>query len=42
MKYIEMKSKSGKTPRALGLLTGANFNLKKYNKKMRLIKRLQA
>ena len=35
MKYIETKSKSGKSPKALGVLTGANFDLKKYNKKIR-------
>ncbi len=38
MKYIEMKNKNGKTPKALGLLTGANFNLKKNNRDKRMIK----
>ena len=37
MKHIETKSKSGKSPKALGILTGVNFNLKKHNKKMRLM-----
>ena len=32
-----MKKKSGKTPKPLGISTGANFNLKKHNKKMRLM-----
>lgn len=32
-----MKKKNTKTPKKLGILTGANFNLKKHNKKMRLI-----
>jgi hypothetical protein len=38
MKYIEMKNKNGKSLKALGILTGAKFDLKKHNKKMRLIK----
>jgi len=38
MKYIEMKNKNGKSPKALGILTGAKFDLKKHNKRMRLIK----
>lgn len=38
MKFIQMKSKSGKTKKALGILTGVSFDLKKHNKKMRLIK----
>ncbi len=37
MKYIETKSKSGKSPKALGMLTGVNLNLKKHNKRLRLI-----
>ena len=32
MKYIEMKNKNGKSPKALGILTGARFNLKKINR----------
>lgn len=35
MKYINTKSKSGKSPKALGILTGANFNLKKNNRDKR-------
>ncbi len=35
MEYIETKSKSGKSPKALGMLTGANFNLKRLNKAKR-------
>tara|TARA_R110000787_G_scaffold167889_2_gene280856 strand:- start:5340 stop:5471 length:132 start_codon:yes stop_codon:yes gene_type:complete len=35
MKYTETKSKSGKSPKALGLLTGANFNIKKLNRDKR-------
>ena len=36
MKYIETKSKNGKSPKALGILTGASFNLKKNNRDSRL------
>ena len=35
MKHIETKSKSGKSPKELGILTGANFSLKKNNRDAR-------
>ena len=35
MKYTEMKNKNGKSPKALGILTGANFNVKKLNRDKR-------
>jgi len=40
MKYIEMKNKNGKSPKALGLLTGASFNLKKKNRDNRRLQQL--
>jgi len=33
-----MKKQNTKTPKPLGILTGANFNLKKNNKRDRLLK----
>tara|TARA_R110002124_G_C8699746_1_gene493875 strand:+ start:42 stop:188 length:147 start_codon:yes stop_codon:yes gene_type:complete len=35
MKYTEIKNKNGKSPKPLGLLTGANFNAKKLNRDKR-------
>lgn len=37
-RYKKMKKKNTKTHKPLGILSGANFNLKKINRNKRLLK----